>query len=196
MNASQFATLRTLCDASAKCFTLDLRDAYNTVPQDDLRFLIAGGFWYRLSATQGNLTERGAEALRNAKARLDSDRTAEPLTRLVAKVPATKCHTGGATHYEGADGQRVALQAKPDAFRDFLHALGYSPRPYSGRGMFGENCWAIDVTPAIFAAAILDYEQDERLDPDTRAMAIRALRNAREDSMGRGSVLYFPTEKV
>jgi hypothetical protein len=27
-------------------------------------------------------------------------------------------------------------------------------------------------------------------------MAIRALRNAREDSMGRGVVLYFPTEKV
>lgn len=45
------------------------------------------------------------------KARLDSDRTAKPLTRLVAKVPATKCHTGGATHYEGADGQRVALGA-------------------------------------------------------------------------------------
>lgn len=196
MNASQFATLRTLCDASAKCFTLDLRDAYNTVPQDDLRFLIAGGFWYRLSATQGNLTERGAEALRNAKARLDSDRTAEPLTRLVAKVPVGECVRGTATHYEGADGQRVALQAKPDAFRDFLRALGYDPCPYSGRGMGGATCWAIDVTPAIFAAAILDYEQDERLDPDTRAMAIRALRNAREDSMGRGSVLYFPTEKV
>jgi hypothetical protein len=62
--------------------------------------------------------------------------------------------------------------------------------------MYGDECWAIDVTPAIFAAAILDYEQDTRLDPDTRAMAIRALRNAREDSMGRGVVLYFPTEKV
>jgi hypothetical protein len=196
MNASQFATLRTLCDASAKCFTLDLRDAYNTVPQDDLQFLIAGGFWYRGSATQGNLTERGAEALRSAKARLDSDRTAKPLTRLVAKVPAGDCVRGTATHYEGADGQRVALQAKPDAFRDFLHALGYDPRPYSGRGMYGDECWAIDVTPAIFAAAILDYEQDTRLDPDTRAMAIRALQGAREDSMGRGSVLYFPTEKV
>lgn len=81
-------------------------------------------------------------------------------------------------------------------FYDFLHALGYSPRPYSGRGMYGEYCWSVDVTPAIFAAAILDYEREERLDPDTRAMAIRTLRGSREDSMGRGVILYFPTEKV
>ena len=43
------------------------------------------------------------------KARLDADRTAEPRTRLVAKVPPTDCYSGGATHYEGEDGQRVAL---------------------------------------------------------------------------------------
>ena len=42
------------------------------------------------------------------KARLD-DRTAEPRTRLVAKVSATTRYIGGATHYEGEDGQRVAL---------------------------------------------------------------------------------------
>jgi hypothetical protein len=79
-------------------------------------------------------------------------------------------------------------------FLEFLDAIGYDPVPYSGRGMGGEHCWAIDVTPAILAAAILDYESDARLDPDTRAMAIRALRGAREDSMGRGVVTYFPTE--
>lgn len=81
-------------------------------------------------------------------------------------------------------------------FHAFLCALGYHPYAYSGRNMHGAECWAIDVTPAIFAAAILDYETDARLDPDTRAMAIRALRGCREDSMGRGSVLYFPSEKV
>lgn len=43
------------------------------------------------------------------KARLDADRTAEPRTRLVAKVPPTDCYSGGATHYEGDDGRRVAL---------------------------------------------------------------------------------------
>ena len=87
-------------------------------------------------------------------------------------------------------------------FPDFLRALGYDPWPYSGRSVYGEprwsgeRCWAIDVPLGIFAAAILDYETEERLDPDTRAMAIRALRGCREDSLGRGSVLYFPSEKV
>lgn len=82
-------------------------------------------------------------------------------------------------------------------FPEFLRALGYEPRPYSGRSMYGAECWSIHETSvAVFAAEILDYEADERLDPDTRAMAIRALRTCREDSMGRGSVLYFPTEKV
>lgn len=47
------------------------------------------------------------------KARLDSDRTAKPRTRLVAKVPPTDCYSGGATHYEGEDGQRVALAWQP-----------------------------------------------------------------------------------
>lgn len=82
-------------------------------------------------------------------------------------------------------------------FPDFLSAIGYAHVPYSGRNRYGAKCWAIhDVSPAIFAAAILDYESEKRLDPDTRAMAIRALRGCREDSMGRGSVLYFPTERV
>lgn len=50
----------------------------------------------------------------NTKARLDPDRTAKPLTRLVAKVPAGERFMGSATHYETADGQRVALQPGPD----------------------------------------------------------------------------------
>ena len=81
-------------------------------------------------------------------------------------------------------------------FPDFLRALGYEPAQYSGRGQYGAKCAAVyDVAIGVFAGAILDYERDTRLDPDTRAMAIRALRGAREDSMGRGTVLYFPSER-
>lgn len=79
-------------------------------------------------------------------------------------------------------------------FTELLEAVGYTVRPYSGRSMYGRACPAIDVTPCIFAGAVLDYEGETRLNPDERAMLIRALRGAREDSMGRGSVLYFPTE--
>ena len=120
MNASELATLRTLCAASAKCFTLSLRDAYNTVPQDDLRSLISQGFWYRLSATQGNLTNSGADALRaaNEKARLDADRTAKPLTRIVAHVPDGHCAggtivAGPGVEYVDENGTRTALSAAP-----------------------------------------------------------------------------------
>ncbi len=47
------------------------------------------------------------------KARLDTNRTAKPRTRLVAKVPAGVCLRGVATHYEGEDGTRVALAWQP-----------------------------------------------------------------------------------
>ena len=43
------------------------------------------------------------------KARLDADRTAEPRTRLLSSAPGGCFHHGLATHYEGEDGQRVAL---------------------------------------------------------------------------------------
>lgn len=60
-------TLRALCDASARCGSLDgclnLMHAYRALPQDDIRSLVSRGLWYQLSATQGNLTQRGADAL-------------------------------------------------------------------------------------------------------------------------------------
>lgn len=43
------------------------------------------------------------------KARLDPDRTAKPLTRLVARLPENVRFMGEATHYEAADGQRTPL---------------------------------------------------------------------------------------
>ncbi len=70
------------------------------------------------------------------KARLDADRTAEPRTRLVAKVPPTDCYSGGATHYEGEDGTRVALtehtkrngpSALLAAVHSALRAIGCDP---------------------------------------------------------------------
>lgn len=42
-------------------------------------------------------------------ARLDANRTAKPRTRLLARAPGGCFHHGNATHYEGEDGQRVAL---------------------------------------------------------------------------------------
>jgi hypothetical protein len=81
-------------------------------------------------------------------------------------------------------------------FTELLEVVGYTVRPYSGRGMYGKQCPSVDVSIGIVAGAIVDYEHDARLDPDTRAMVVRALRGAREDSLGRGVVTYFPTEAL
>jgi hypothetical protein len=55
------------------------------------------------------------------KARLDTDRTAKPLTRLVRQHPEMACigPQHGATHLEQADGERVALYK-----RLRIHELG------------------------------------------------------------------------
>ena len=81
-------------------------------------------------------------------------------------------------------------------FHTFLRALGYTPRDYAYRS--DVRCWAIaeHATIGIVAGAILEFERDARIDPETRAMAIRAVRGAREDNMGRDVVTYFPTERL
>ncbi len=69
------------------------------------------------------------------KARLDSDRTAKPIARLVAKLPESKRHMGLATHYEGEDGQRVSLtEAEHEAItagaaRGYLGTAADQPAP-------------------------------------------------------------------
>lgn len=71
-----------------------------------------------------------------------------------------------------------------------------APRVNAARrsGMYGKQCPSVGVSIGVLAGAIIEYEGEARLDPDTRAMVLRALRGANEDSMGRGVVTYFPTE--
>lgn len=63
----ELETLQKLADASQKCFGLDLYEAYKTLPQEHIRGLVTEGLWYQGSATQGNLTEKGAKALADAR---------------------------------------------------------------------------------------------------------------------------------
>ena len=81
-------------------------------------------------------------------------------------------------------------------FPTYLKALGYNPQPYAYRG---ETCWSVSahgLSVAILAGAVVQYEGDERLEPDDRAMVVRALRGARVDSLGLDVVVYFPSELV
>lgn len=63
----ELETLQKLAAASLKCFGLDLYEAYKTLPQEHIRGLVTEGLWYQGSATQGNLTEKGAKALADAR---------------------------------------------------------------------------------------------------------------------------------
>jgi hypothetical protein len=72
-------------------------------------------------------TKKNKSVRRTAQpARLDADRSAEPLTRLVAKVPVGERFVGSATHFEGADGTRVPLrfvQVDDPGYEPFLRRI-------------------------------------------------------------------------
>lgn len=69
-----------------------------------------------------------------------------------------------------------------------LRKAGYEPRSYSGAGMFGRKCVAVETTdPPAVVALYMARETDE----SDNLVAI--FRGARQDQLGTGSILYFPT---
>ena len=73
--------------------------------------------------------------------------------------------------------------------QQIMTATGYETRSYSGRGMNGRECLAVECNHLmrLFAELLGDLD-----DEDERAAVAAALRKARMDSMGRGMVVYFP----
>ena len=70
-------------------------------------------------------------------------------------------------------------------FIEALEDVGYSPDPYSGRGMFGKQCVSVRDGSAWDVAKALWYgigELDELDIPEPR-----------QDQLGRGIVLYWPS---
>lgn len=72
---------------------------------------------------------------------------------------------------------------------ELIENTEHQPRFYSGRGMYGKRCLAVDANSIIGLVASLieacsDYEQVMKL--------VNVLRSAKTDSMGLGEVLYFP----
>lgn len=82
-----------------------------------------------------------------------------------------------------------------------LEDIGYVPRDYSGRGMMGKTCLGIS-TPLdgsvgdIFADIIEHIRNESRgsfLDiVDVFLDIAEAFRDMRQDSLGKGSIIYFP----
>jgi hypothetical protein len=78
-----------------------------------------------------------------------------------------------------------------------LEDAGYDPHSYSGRCMYGQQCLAVTLDSETSAytlfSDVLEYliSCDEDRD-ELSYMVAQAFRGARDDSMGRGSVIYFP----
>ena len=84
---------------------------------------------------------------------------------------------------------------KPETLKSIIEAAGYDARSYSGRGMCGKQCLAFDtddsqleVVANLFDAVALGTDDADDL--------IDLLRKTRTDSMGRGTVFYFPGVSV
>jgi len=85
-------------------------------------------------------------------------------------------------------------------FAQILVDADYTPRKYSGRFMYGKQCLSIHLDREdsqartiglILANMSMDNKHPARFKQDVLDLS-EILQDAREDSMGLGSVLYFP----
>lgn len=70
--------------------------------------------------------------------------------------------------------------------QEMFEDAGLACRSYSGRGMYGERCLAVEFD------AIGEILNAVAIGGDAAVEHARTLARARTDSMGRGSILYFP----
>lgn len=70
-------------------------------------------------------------------------------------------------------------------FIDALESEGFETRSYSGRGMYGKSCVAVtDVSAWEVAKALMNETHDGEFDD---------LSEPKQDSLGMGNVLYWPS---
>ena len=79
----------------------------------------------------------------------------------------------------------------PETLKDIIEASGYDARSYSGRGMYGKKCLAFDTDDSTFEVVANLF--DTVIDTDDAGDFINMLRKTKTDSMGRGTVFYFPS---
>ena len=82
--------------------------------------------------------------------------------------------------------------------QQILTDLGYETRSYSGRGMYGRKCLGVSMDaeerPLKIAADVFEYLLDDMggMSEADKKDILRAFKGACTDSLGLGSILYFP----
>lgn len=92
----------------------------------------------------------------------------------------------------------------PKQFAAYLTDAGAEVRSYSGRNMYGKDCYAFDVTSFADALALVAdaamLASDDVYAPMHHAEIIEefvtACKHARVDTLGRGLIVYFPTMQL
>lgn len=86
-----------------------------------------------------------------------------------------------------------------DKIRDLFEDAGYESYSYSGRAMYGAQCLAVTCeSPTRCVLEVVQTFVSSFDDDDTAGLQdklddlVSSLKDAREDSMGRRTVLYFP----
>ena len=81
--------------------------------------------------------------------------------------------------------------AQGNRLLDLLREVGCEPRAYSGRGMYGRDCVAVDVKHAGEALALgVKLALRAGMDADDRVL-LANLGEPRRDSMGRDEIVYW-----
>ncbi len=81
-------------------------------------------------------------------------------------------------------------------FADLMETIanaGFTPRRYSGRGMYGKDCLGITCRNPINTVCLIIAEYAQSLAKDQAAVAdlAEALKDAHTDSMGRDAIVYW-----
>jgi len=82
--------------------------------------------------------------------------------------------------------------------QNIIEMAGYETRTYSGRGMFGKECLAFTAERETSSFAVAADLMAAAIDAgeDFIAPVIEAMRGIRTDSLGLGTVFYFPSVAV
>jgi len=82
--------------------------------------------------------------------------------------------------------------------KDIIEMAGCETRAYSGRGMYGKECLAFTADSETSGFAVAADLMEAALDAgeDFIAPVIEAMRGIRTDSLGLGTVFYFPSVAV
>ena len=78
---------------------------------------------------------------------------------------------------------------------DYIELGGHDARSYSGRGMYGERCVGIGCSsPERVVVDIIEAVFSEGVEEDFHDVC-SVMRSMQTDSLGRGSIMYFPSVK-